>query len=45
VIVIHSLGITPDAVKVDLKAEETSENVKKLMRQYIKEVRIILLIV
>jgi len=31
------LSITPDAVKVDLKAEETSENVKKLMRQYIKE--------
>jgi len=31
------LSITPDAVKVDLTAEETSENVKKVMRQYIKE--------
>jgi len=31
------LAITPDAVKVDLTAEETSISVKKLMRQYIKE--------
>jgi len=31
------LSITPDAVKVDLTAEETSENVRKVMRQYIKE--------
>jgi len=31
------LSITPDAVKVDLTAEETSENVKKIMRQHIKE--------
>jgi len=31
------LSITPDAVKVDLKAEETSENVRKILRQHIKE--------
>jgi len=31
------LSITPDAVKVDLNAEETSENVRKIMRQYAKE--------
>jgi len=31
------LSITPDAVKVDLSAAETSDNVKKLMRQFIKE--------